>query len=421
MPFKGKPKKAEKETLKKEKEPVNPQLIKVLKWVVGVLLTLFLIIMLLARVTKNDPKSEALNGVLRMPENGVAQVVAPIQNVFSNITDTVVAYLRKLKLRDNLEIEYNKLKDEYDQLVPRAMLADHLQTQLAAYQDMYGEISLNESMQPIPATVIGQDESNYNATFTINKGLRDGIKDYMVVTVGGALAGYTINTKETTASVKAIIDTDASIPALIESTRDQGNIRGTLGTDGTAMCRMYHTDNYIPRPGDRVITSGFVMGFPKGIPIGIVRESTRGMEANKQFILVEPFVDFRHIEYVIVYRYQPTPQPVQGSASSAAKLEFIPLDSPRPMPSMEVIAPGIQGAISPTASVSPSQTPSASPSETPLVTIPPAISINPEDEIVFQDPNAKVTETPIPSPTNSPTPTPTAQVTTDDLTVEADD
>ena len=63
-------------------------------------------------------------------------------------------------------------------------------------------------------------------------------------------------------------------------------MRGTLDVDGTAMCRMYYLpDDFLPRPGDTVVTSGVGMSFPKGIPIGTVRESTRGMESNKSYVV----------------------------------------------------------------------------------------------------------------------------------------
>ena len=405
---------------KQERRQFSPNLIRIGKFVVGIVITLLLIAMLLTRILTNE-NDQTLRNITKVPEAGLAQVVSPIQNAFANATDAVVSYLRKLKLRSNLEFEYNKLKAEYDQLVYQAMLADDLQVKLAVYQDMIGEMSLNESMQPILATVIGQDEGNYTATITINKGTRDGIADYMIVTLDGAVVGYTYDTTETKSQVKAIIDTDASIPCLIESTRDQGTVRGTLGIDGKHMCRMYHADEYIPRPGDRVVTSGFGMPFPKGIPVGVVRESTRGMEANKQYIVVEPLVDFTHLEYVIVYRYQPTPGTMVNGADTAGQIEYIPNDTPRPVPDILMGGTSIEGTTpDPNATAEPSVEPSATP--TPNITFAP-MTLPPPDgtdiEIVYNDPNAS--PTPEPEPTATPTATPTQAVTMDDLTLEADD
>ena len=71
------------------------------------------------------------------------------------------------------------------------MRADELEYQLAQYKDIYDEMSANEKMNPIACTVIGKGDGNYFSTFTINRGTRDGIEDYMAVTISGALVGYT--------------------------------------------------------------------------------------------------------------------------------------------------------------------------------------------------------------------------------------
>ena len=52
-----------------------------------------------------------------------------------------------------------------------------------------------------------------------------------------------------------------------------------------------------------MITSGVGVSFPKGLLIGYVRESTRAIEDNKHYIVVEPAADFEHIENVLVLRY----------------------------------------------------------------------------------------------------------------------
>ena len=277
------------------------------------------------------------NSLFNLPENAVTSILTPVQTGFSSVVESVVNYMYKLKLRANLEIAYNDLKQENEQLVYQAMLADELQQKLSVYEDLYDEIAVNESMNPLVSTVISRDLGNYFSVFVINKGTNDGVQDYMAVTMEGALVGYTYNTTETKANVRTIIDSEASIAALISSTRDQGTVRGTLGVDGSAMCRMYYLpDDHLPRPGDTVVTSGVGMSFPKGIPIGVVRESTRGMESNKSYVVVEPTVDFEHIEYVIVLRYQPDAEAVEARTSSADSLTFTPLETAKPIPTIQI-------------------------------------------------------------------------------------
>lgn len=305
------------------------------------------------------------NEMLAIPENGVAAVITPLQSGFASVVNWISDYFYTLKLRSRLELEYNNLRQENEQLTYQAMLAEELQHKLSVYENLFDEVSDNEQLNPLVATVIGRESGNYFSVFTINKGTRDGIKDYMAVTMSGALVGYTYNTKATSASVRTIIDSEASIAGLISTSRDQGTVRGTLGIDGQPMCRMYYLpEENLPRPGDQVVTSGVGMSFPKGIPIGTVRESTRGMESNKQYIVVEPSADFQHIEYVIVLRYQPEAEAVEDRSSSTDSLTLVPLETILPVPTVLIGSDTYQLAPSPT----PSPEPTLAPDETPAPT-----------------------------------------------------
>ena len=305
------------------------------------------------------------NEMLAIPENGVAAVITPLQSGFASVVNWISDYFYTLKLRSRLELEYNNLRQENEQLTYQAMLAEELQHKLSVYENLFDEVSDNEQLNPLVATVIGRESGNYFSVFTINKGTRDGIQDYMAVTMNGALVGYTYNTKTPSASVRTIIDSEASIAGLISTSRDQGTVRGTLGIDGQPMCRMYYLpEENLPRPGDQVVTSGVGMSFPKGIPIGTVRESTRGMESNKQYIVVEPAADFQHIEYVIVLRYQPEAEAVEDRSSSTDSLTLVPLETILPVPTVLIGSDTYQLAPSPT----PSPEPTLAPDETPAST-----------------------------------------------------
>ena len=366
--------------------------------------------------------------VLSAPENVISAIVTPVQTFFSGISESVAGYFRTLKLRSNIEAEYNALRAENEQLVYKAMLAEELQQTLSKYEDLSDEIAANSNMNPLVATVIGRSDANYFSTMTINKGKKDGVKDYMAVTISGALVGYTENVQEDEATVRTVIDSNFSIAALIQSSRDQGTIRGTLGVDGTPMCRMYYLpDDNLPRPGDLVVTSGVGLSFPKGIPIGEVRESTRGMDSNKQYIVVEPTVDFQHLEYVIVLRYKPRAEAIEGRENGKTEVELVPLESARPSPEVPQIAASLfdEPASSPSDNAeieTPSPTPE--PTETPSPT--PAPSDTPEptpDEPVYeyQVVNLSNEPTPTPTPTLAPTPTPYFTPDPNDMTFEEDE
>ncbi len=404
----------------------RPALRKVVAWLVCGFLLLVIGIMVFASIPDFSD-----NKLLQVPGTVVADTVAPVQNIFSSVTNAVVGYLRTLKLRSNLEYEYNRVVAENVQLVYQAMLAEDQKVELAALKNLGDEMAANDAMNPIRCTVIGKDTGNYFSVFDIDKGSNDGIEDFMAVTTNGAMVGYTYNVTANRSKVLSIIDSQAKIPGLIQTSRDQGMVQGTLGDNGQPMCRMYYLPDNLPRPGDLVVTSGvgtseadsseIRIAFPKGIPIGTVRESTRSLDANKQYIVVEPKADFRHIEYVIVLRYKPDAEAIEKRENTSAVSGLVPLDSPRPVPDLQMGETIIHFG-SPTPSPDPNATPTPTPSPTPTPTPVPTETPPPAgDGLEYQVPDSLVEETATPPlPTNPPTPSPTPTFSLDDLTVEGD-
>ena len=374
---------------------------------------------------------------LDMPENAISAVVSPVQSFFSGLTETVFGYFRSMKLRANIEEEYNKLVKENEELVYKAMQVDQLNAAISEYKDLFDEVQANLDMKPLVARITGKSDSNYFSTLTIDKGSDDGVKEYMVVTYGYSMIGYTVEVYKNKSTVRTIIDSEAHVAALIESTRDQGVVRGTLGiVEGKPQCWMnYLPDETLPRPGDLVVTSGIGMPFPKGIPIGTVEESTRGMDANKQYIVINPSADFQHLERVIVLLYQPTAGQVEAREENRQTDVFEPMDTARPVPPIQEIASDFLSdrnddeedygedeenggdSENPAETVEPTPDPTETPSPTPIPT--PTPDPTPyETPLQYNVKNIRGEPTPSPTPTYAPTATPYFTPDPEDMTFE---
>ena len=247
---------------------------------------------------------EQSSGSNLMIQSTLSRFITPLQSLVSQATQGISDYLYRVKLRSNIEYEYNQLKAQNDELVLRSLLYEELEEENTQLRALLGEYEQRAEMNPVLARVIASESGNYFSTFTINKGKKDGVDTQMAVITSAGLIGYTYEVFDSISKVITVIDDQASLAALIESSRDQGAVKGTLGSTGEPLCRMYYLSaDSVPRPGDRVITSGVGVSFPKGLLIGYVRESTRAIEDNKHYIVVEPAADFEHIENVLVLRY----------------------------------------------------------------------------------------------------------------------
>ena len=364
--------------------------------------------------------------ILAVPQKIVTTVVSPIQSFFSSITNGVADYLRMLKIRGNIEYEYEQLRIELDKCETELAMMKELRNKYEALQDQLNERAGHEDLNPISANVIGKVGNNYFSTLTLDRGSEDGVGDYMAVVSAGGLVGVTYNVKPHQCDVRCIIDSDCTVAGIVKSSRDQGSVKGTLGTNGEPMCRMYYLpDNSLPRPNDEVVTSGVGMEFPSGIPIGYIRESTRGMEDNKSYVVVEPKVDFQHLEHVTVYRYRPPyAEEAQQRVSASQSIRLETFVTARPIPSFNLenqsdflfsatSRPGTAATQSPDLSgvSTPRPTATMSPYSTPRPT-----------SLVYVPSNVNG-ETPSPSPRPTFTPTPTPVPTSDPgaMTVEEDE
>lgn len=354
--------------------------------------------------------------LLALPRKWVTSIMTPVQNVFSDVTDSVVDYLRKLKVRGSIEDAYAEALSRIDELETNQARMKELEYENEQLQDLLGEHKNHEQFNPIVATVIGNDGGNYFATLTLNVGANDGVQEYMAVVSNGGLVGVTYEVEDNKCQVRCIINSDSTVAALVQSSRDQGSVKGTLGATGEAMCRMYYLpDNSLPRPGDTVVTSGVGLEFPKGIPIGYIRESTRGMDENKSYVVLEPIVDFQHLEYVTVYRYRPAYAESAQVREDNLQLELQAIPTVRPVPtfSMGGVSDFLFAVTQTPAPTQPGETPG--PTQTPAPALeatatpdPNATQLPPNLEYI---PNLPQDVTPSPSPRPTPSPTPTVAPT----------
>jgi rod shape-determining protein MreC len=149
----------------------------------------------------------------------------------------------------------------------------------------------------IAAEVVGQDPSVWFKAIIINRGSNDGIGKGMPVIAPEGIVGQVVTASYTYSKVMLMVDRSSAIDALVQHDRTRGIVEGE--TDET--CRF----KYVLRKadvqiGDTVVSSGLDGLFPKGLPIGAIKEIYKDEPGIFQEVRVEPFVDFTRLEEVLV-------------------------------------------------------------------------------------------------------------------------
>ncbi len=153
------------------------------------------------------------------------------------------------------------------------------------------------SLRLVAARVIGRSLDSWSSSVVIDKGKYNGIKSGMVVVTPRGLVGSIVESMDDTSKVLLINDPNQGIPSIVQRSRQEGLVSGTLGSN---LIMRYLPDEAQIVVGDIIVTSELSQVYPKGILVGRVVNIGREFSGLNRYALVKPIVDLASIEEVLV-------------------------------------------------------------------------------------------------------------------------
>lgn len=241
---------------------------------------------------------------ISIAENGIGSLFSRVQSVFTGAANGVKQFVQRWRDYDRLEADYEALSLQNQQLSLQLSSAEEATLENERLKNELDARSRYEALDPIFAKVIAREPGQWFETFSINRGKSDGVAAGMSVVNGSGLIGRVYEAGMNYAKVICIIDSRSAVACMVQSTRDNGIMRGRVAaTSNDAECYVYYLPNLNSiMPGDAVITSGTDSLFPKGLHIGTVTAVSMDAGSEGSYAVVTPSVDFRHIEEVFVLR-----------------------------------------------------------------------------------------------------------------------
>ncbi len=307
---------------------------------------------------------------ISLAENGIGSLFSRVQSGFTSATSGIRNFVTRWHNYDTLEQEYEALNQEYQQTALQLNAAQEAVNENARLKELLEAKSLYEALDPIYARVIARAPGQWFETFSINRGTNDGVSAGMAVANGDGLVGRVYEAGMNYAKVICLIDSRSAVAVMVQSTRDNGIMRGEVTqSSARAECFVY----YLPSlnnvvPGDAVITSGTDSLFPKGLHIGTVTAVSMDAGSEGSYAVVTPSVDFQHLEEVFVLREVIETDSDRSLPNTAATVR--PLEDTTPTPNPD---------ITPTPSPTPAEANWSYPSASAPVAV---IEVLPEDEWV---------------------------------------
>jgi rod shape-determining protein MreC len=250
---------------------------------------------------------ESPSGMLHGVQRGAQEVLSPIESGASKVFKPFRDLFNWVGDAFNATDENKKLKKELAQArseLTQARTDARDNEQLRRMVDLQKEPSFPDGMNPVTARVIARSSTDWSSTIQINKGTSDGVQEDQPVITGDGLIGRIDQASGGSATVQLITDGGAAVDAAVVPDGTSGVVRTPVGDPDDLQLDFVREVKSI-RKDQTVITSGFKRGeleslFPRGIPIGTIRDVDRDELETYQRVHVEPFADFRRIDLVQV-------------------------------------------------------------------------------------------------------------------------
>lgn len=210
----------------------------------------------------------------------------------SGVRGTTATYLDLIGIKSENKV----LKNENAELRAKLGLMTELKIENERLNQLLG-FKQASNMSLLASRVIGKDLLVEHQTLTVNRGSEDGIKKNMAALTVGGVVGYVFRTDKYTSQILLLTDRYAAIDALVQRSRARGIVEGNS--------RLTATLKYVKRGddvkiNDLVVTSGLYNVFPKGFPIGTVKEITKSQYGMTQELELVPAVDPLNLEELFI-------------------------------------------------------------------------------------------------------------------------
>ncbi len=189
----------------------------------------------------------------------------------------------------DLKLKIIRMTSELQRLEEYRMENIHLRKLFGFQQEL--------PQKTLAARVISKDLLLDQESFIIDKGSVHGVQRLQGVVSSEGVVGYTLEVKTHSTQVLLLSSQEAHVDAIIQRTRARGLVSG-LSQKVYRFSYMMRSDD--AKQGDQVVTSGQHGFFPKGLPIGTVKNITSSPTGLSYLARLEPSVKLNQLENVLI-------------------------------------------------------------------------------------------------------------------------
>lgn len=272
---------------------------------------LLIVLLAVSLVMATVYSREGESGPLHAAQGAVNSIAAPLKLVGSQASSGI---------RDAQDAAVDASADDATLTELREQNAElrELVAQTEEYRQeverLHGLLNLKESSgaEGVGGRIIGRNTDAWNQTVTIDVGTDDGVSTGLTVMGPNGVIGQVVSAQTGTSTVRLLCDPRSGAAALIQSSRAEGVVRGSL--DGLLYLENVDSDVQVS-VGDVVLTSGLGGSYTRGLLIGTVVKIEGAQNDASRRIVVSPNDAATSLEEVLVV----TSVSENGSAATSSQ------------------------------------------------------------------------------------------------------
>jgi rod shape-determining protein MreC len=225
----------------------------------------------------------------KTPASGILKYPLGLLTLIKRELGGIIFYHRNLIQNERLRKEIDLLKEKFN-TVNEVYLENRRLKNLLSFKQ-------KSPHKVVAARVIGRSVDNWSSLVLIDKGNYHGIKRGFVAITYLGLVGRVVEAADSVSKVKLINDPSFGVSALVQRSRQEGLVSGTLGR---SLIMKYLPKDSDIKASDIIITSGLTDNYPKGLLIGRVISIGEEFSGLSRYAIVKPAVDLSNIEEVLI-------------------------------------------------------------------------------------------------------------------------
>lgn len=257
-----------------------------------------------------------------IPDLLVKGVLAPFRAAGTALTSTAEKYYGYMFRYEALAAANEVLEARIAEMEDVARQADVTSRENERLRQLLNLKATHTDYELVDAYIIGWSSTDWENTFTIDRGSSAGIQENMcAITANGEVVGLVTEVGINYAVVTTVLDSTLEISGTISSSGYNGMVRGGYISGNETLLQM----NYLPsaaiiRNKDQVVTSGSTV-YPRGLIMGYVVDAGFEQTGVAKYALLDPAADINSMEQVFIITEYTTEAVTTTTTSDTAAAE----------------------------------------------------------------------------------------------------